>query len=109
MAQISLVLGRLNEVCQHLVRQGIANPLLTVSLHRRGKSIVVELDGQIVDPTSGQVLMERVARHADRYFDHNLLIDPDLAAALSAEVARFRRRGFLTPQIQRGIASTGLS
>lgn len=87
-----LVIAKLDAVCQYLVDQGIRNPLLTLSLKRRGRSIVVDLGGQIIDPRSGQLIMEEVADRADAFFHRSLLIDPDLADALTSEVARFRNR-----------------
>jgi hypothetical protein len=87
-----LVLAKLERVCQLLVQQGISNPLLRVSIGRRGRSITVDLDGVVTEPETGQIIMEAASKEADHYFSDSLLRDRKLARALRAEIDQFRKK-----------------
>lgn len=86
-----LTLSNLDSVCQSLRNQGLPNPLLSVRMVRRGRSILADLDGVLLDPLSGQQLFDQVSQAADEYFDHFLLKDKDLAKALNDEIRQHRR------------------
>ncbi len=85
-----LVRRDLERCCKALWDQGYPNPLLNVRLIRHGCRIVVDLDGLLLDPSDGQILIRETAQQMDQFFSGSLLRDPVVAAALRAEIARHR-------------------
>ncbi|HYI62329.1 MAG TPA: hypothetical protein VEW93_11065 [Acidimicrobiales bacterium] len=85
-----LVRSRLGRTCAALFRQGVDTPLLTTRLRRVGQSFLVDVDGVLLDPISGQLRLAVAVSHADDYFDGALLKDPAVASALRVEVERHR-------------------
>lgn len=87
-----LVVDRLRRACRMLYGQGFPQPLLNVKMVREGRAILVDLDGMLLDPLSGQLRIAVVASHADDFFDGSLLKDPEMAAAIKKEIAAHRGR-----------------
>jgi hypothetical protein len=49
-----LQLARLERACDALREQGVENPLLDVSLQRRGHAVLASINGVLYDPVTGQ-------------------------------------------------------
>jgi hypothetical protein len=86
-----LVLSNLDKACQSLREQGLTNPLLTVRLIRRGRSVFAEIDGVFINPSSGQQIFNQASQAIEDYFDRHLVKDKKIARAIDDEIRRHRR------------------
>ena len=53
-----LALARLSKACRNLRRYGFSNPLLQVQLRIHDEQVIAELDGAVLDATTGQQLID---------------------------------------------------
>jgi len=80
-------LEELRRTCQQLQELGVPNPLLDLELRREGRSYTAKLVGVVIDPRTGQTVLEDVLR--------------DTLAALSVGRKDARLRSVLRGQAKR--------
>lgn len=80
-----LHIAPLERACEALRRQGVANPLLDVPLHRTGTVVIAEINGVLFDPTTGQTTLRQSRDQLQKYLDEQL-------PQLDAEAQKLPRR-----------------
>lgn len=79
--------GPVRDACRALRRQGIDNPLLQVPMIRQGNQVFALVEGTLVVPESGQLVLDEVVNQVSSHLSGEISVDPDLAAAIAAERA----------------------
>lgn len=93
-----LLLAELERACAALRHRGFSNPLLQVPMQKRGKQILAVVDGAVLDPSTGQLLLSESFAVASSWLAGAGVEDPDLQAVLTEERARaVARRKLQTP------------
>jgi hypothetical protein len=93
-----LHLRELEAACLALRRRGFTNPLLQVPMRRHGKQVVAVVDGAILDPATGQLLLDETFDAANAWLSQVGGEDSRLDAALTEERTRAVAAGeLLTP------------
>lgn len=81
-----LTLGNLEHACVALREQGFANPLLEVTLVRQGKQFLAAVDGVVMDPATGQGVINWAYSEAAAWLEGRGEAERGLRAALRAEL-----------------------
>jgi hypothetical protein len=80
-----LRLAPIEHACAALRALGVANPLLEVTLHLYGRSVVAEINGELFDPVSGQIALRGAYSTTSRFLLTRGIRDADLQARLRDE------------------------
>ncbi len=81
-----LRLKPVRRACEWLRAQGISNPLLQIPMSRTGDQVFVLVDGAMVQPGTGQVVLTNMIEIVRDYVRDELETDDRLSAAITAEL-----------------------
>ncbi|MEA2647078.1 MAG: hypothetical protein QOE92_2161 [Chloroflexota bacterium] len=81
-------LGELERACDALRGLGFSNPLLQVPMRRRGKQVLAVVDGAVLDPATGQLLLDESFTAANAWLARSGVDDPELQTVLNDERTR---------------------
>jgi len=73
----------IKQACAALRGQGFTDPLLQVPLVRQGRRILALVDGAILDPVTGQLLLQAVSVRTELFLAERAISDPSLREALA--------------------------
>lgn len=74
----------LSRACERLHQLGVANPLLDVELRKDGDSYKVKIAGVLIDPSTGQALLDEALQTTINILDI-YSYDPELRSVLAAQ------------------------
>jgi hypothetical protein len=83
-----LVLGDIQQTCDALRRLGFDNPLLQVPMAREGRRILARVDGFVLEPSSGQLVLETAWQHVSAFLEARLIENRAIRSAILAERRR---------------------
>lgn len=83
-----LRLAELEKACAALGKLGFTNPLLQVPMEKQGKQVLAVVDGAVLDPTTGQLLLNSSFTAANAWLSKSGVVDAELQALLDNERAR---------------------
>jgi hypothetical protein len=79
----------IRRACRSLRREeGVVNPLLQVPMVRIGDQVFAVVDGTVIHPRSGQLVLEGMIDTVTHHLRGELNLDPELRAAIDAERRR---------------------
>jgi hypothetical protein len=99
-----MVLGEVLETCSALRERGFDNPLLQVPMAREGRRILARVDGLLVEPITGQAVLDTVSDRVRTFLSSHVLTDPMVRRAIASERRRMRSRG---PRVVRVVDELG--
>lgn len=80
-----LVHGDVEATCVALRRMGFGDPLLEVPLTREGRRILARVNAFVLEPTTGQLVLETAWQHVDDFLRDRAITNRDVRRAISAE------------------------
>ncbi len=88
-------LGPVRRACMALREAGYANPLLDVPMERAGRTVFALVNGELVDPTTGQIALDLSSSQARAvtfdqavgFMKDRAMEDPELLARLTSDSA----------------------
>ena len=85
-----LVLGDVQATCVALRLMGFDDPLLQVPLARDGRRILARVDAFVLEPRTGQLVLETAWQHVDAFLRERAIASSELRSVISAERRRVR-------------------
>jgi hypothetical protein len=80
-----LQLDPVERACDALRTRGFPDPLLQIPMVRDGKNVFAVIDGAVVDPTTGQALLDGAWSATTAFLQSRAIADNELAQALLHE------------------------
>ena len=80
-----LVLGDIVRTCDALRGLGFDNPLLQVPMARDGRRILARVNGFVLEPTTGQLVLESAWHQVDAFLEARLITNRQVRKAIRTE------------------------